>query len=375
MSSIRSSSEWCCRTHDAYNHWKDLAMMFDSHATIQFWGEAVNAAVYLHQRLQIEGRKRSDCNGYQAPYEIPYEMLHGFGKPRHNVKGNNISYQASLHTLRQFRWYASRLIPEVPRQGIFSPRSKLCMMPGYTPDSKTLWRIWDPKFQKVKTQSKVVFDWESNAHMSPQHGSNEIDNFELPDDEKYVEETATGDEPPRASQRSMQIGKRSSSRMHQAPDDEAGNADSRRVRQENQTSQRSAADADNITLGQRLHRENQTARRSATAMKISNPMPPPAPAPPIVNHVTRSQGEASAEAQTASEATGDPFTYAESMESPQGNQWKRAIEEESTLILLKNTYSALYPRKQGNCKLSQLARRGFIRLNGILRGWQSRKRG
>jgi hypothetical protein len=43
----------------------------------------------------------------------------------------------------------------------------------------------------------------------------------------------------------------------------------------------------------------------------------------------------------ASAATGDPYTYAEAMESPQRNYWKRAMDEESTSILLNNTFSAL----------------------------------
>jgi len=68
-------------------------------------------------------------------------------------------------------------------------------MVAYTHDSKTLWRIWDPEFQEVKAQSEVVFDKERNAHMSCQHGSNEIDIFGLPEDEEYLEETDTGDEP------------------------------------------------------------------------------------------------------------------------------------------------------------------------------------
>jgi len=47
----------------------------------------------------------------------------------------------------------------------------------------------------------------------------------------------------------------------------------------------------------------------------------------------------------ASEATGDPFTYAEAMESPQLTKWKRAMEKESTSILLNNTFSALNSRE------------------------------
>jgi len=290
---------------------KARALIIDSQAPVQFSGETVNTAVYLHQRLPNEGLKRkNDRDGYQAPYETPYEMLHGFGKPTHDADGNEILYQASLHNLRRFGCYASRLIPEGQRrQGKFSPRSKPCMMVGYTHDSKTLWRIWDPEFQRVKTQSEVVFDEERNAHMLCQHGSNEIDMFGLPEDEEYVEETDTGDEPLQDSQH-MQIGKRSKSHMHEAPDEEAENAHSRLLCREDQTAQHSAAYAENIAHSRRLRREDQTARRSAAAIKKSSQVPRavPAPAPPIWSRVTRSQGNNSTEALTASGATGDPYT-------------------------------------------------------------------
>jgi hypothetical protein len=144
---------------------KARAMMIDSLAPTQFWEEAVNIGVYLHQRSRNEGLKRNDRDGYQAPYETPYEMLNGFGKLMHDADGNEISYEATLHNQRRFRCYACRLIPEVQRrQGKFNPRSKRCIMVGYTHDSKTLWRIWDPEFQKVNAQSEVVFDVERNCN-------------------------------------------------------------------------------------------------------------------------------------------------------------------------------------------------------------------
>jgi len=231
---------------------KARGMMIDSQAPVQFWGEAINTAVYLHQRSPNEGLKRYDRDGYQAPYETPYEMLHRFGKPTHDADGNEISYQASLHNLRQFGCYASRLIPEVRRrQGKFGPRSKPCMMIGNTHDSKALWRIWDPEFQKVKAKSEVVFDEERNAHMSCQHGSNEIDMFGLSEDEEYVDKTDTGGQ----DSQPMQIGKRSKSHMHEAPDEEAENAHSRRLCREDQTAQLKAADAD-IAHTRRLRRED-----------------------------------------------------------------------------------------------------------------------
>jgi len=230
-------------------------------------------------------------------------------------------------------------------------------MVGYTHDWKTLWRLWDPEFQRVKAQSEVVFDEERNAHMSSQHESNEIDLFELPENEEYVEETDTGDEPLRHRQptqigsQPMQIGKRSKSHMRKAPDEEAENAHSRRLCREDQTAQRLPANAENIAHSQRLRREDQTAWRSAAAIKKSSqvtpaaPAPAPAPATPIGTRVTRSQGRNSTKALTASAATGDPYTYAEAMESPQRDHWKRAMEEESTSILLNNTFSALNTRE------------------------------
>ena len=88
------------------------AMMIDSHAPIEFWGEAVNTAVYLHQRSPNEGLKRNDRDGYQALYETPYEMLHRFGKPMPDADGNEILYQASIHNLPRFGCYAGRLSPK-----------------------------------------------------------------------------------------------------------------------------------------------------------------------------------------------------------------------------------------------------------------------
>jgi len=165
-------------------------------------------------------------------------------------------------------------------------------MVGYTHDPKTLWRLWDPKFQIINAQSEVVFDEEMNAHMSCHHESNEIDMFELPEDEEYVEETDTGDEPLRDSPPTQigsqptqirshpaQIGKRSKSHMHKAPDQEAENTHSRRLRREDQTAQRSAANAENIAHSRRLRREDQNARRSAAAIKKSSQVQPAAPAP------------------------------------------------------------------------------------------------
>jgi hypothetical protein len=128
--------------------------------------------------------------------------------------------------------------------------------------------------------------------------------------------------------------------MHEAPDVEAENAHSRRLHQEDQTAQHSVGDAENIAFSRRIRREDQSVQHSTAAIKIASP------APPIASRVTRSQGKSSAESPMASQVTGDPFTYVEAMECPQRNQWKRAMEEESPLILLNNTFSALNSREE-----------------------------
>jgi len=77
-------------------------MMIDSQAPIQFKGEAVNAAVCLLQKSPNEDLNISVPNGYQAPYKMPYMMLHAFGKLTQNAAGNKILYQAFLHNLHRF---------------------------------------------------------------------------------------------------------------------------------------------------------------------------------------------------------------------------------------------------------------------------------
>jgi hypothetical protein len=161
------------------------AMTIHSEAPIQFWRAAVITAVYLHQRSPNKGLKKIDRDGHKAAYKTPYKMLDGFCNPTDNADRNEISYHTSIYNLCQFECYASRLIPEVQHcQGKLGPCSKPCMMIGYTHHSKMLWRIWDPEFLKVNTQSEVVFDKQRNAHMSCQHESNEIDIFGLPEDKE-----------------------------------------------------------------------------------------------------------------------------------------------------------------------------------------------
>jgi len=185
------------------------AIILDSQALLEFWGEAVNPAVYLHQRMANEGLTRSDDrDGFKAPYNTPYEMLHSYGKPEFDKPLDDptckrINYSAPLRHLCRFGCYTSRLIPEKQRTDQkLGAWSMACMMVGYVHDSTTLWRIWDPEHNTVKAQSDVIFDEERNAYISSPQSlqrkqgvyddepkeMTEIDIFGLPQEETHIED-------------------------------------------------------------------------------------------------------------------------------------------------------------------------------------------
>jgi len=147
-------------------------MILDSQAPLEFWGEAVNTAVYLHQRMPNEGlTRRDDRDGFKAPYDTPYKMLHSHGNlefdtPLNDPTCKKINYKAPLHHPRRFGCYATRLIPEKQRPDQkLGAWSKACMMVGYVHDSTTLWRIWDPEHNTVKAHSDAIFDKERNPYI------------------------------------------------------------------------------------------------------------------------------------------------------------------------------------------------------------------
>jgi hypothetical protein len=76
------------------------AMMIDSQAVVQFWGEVVSTAVNLHQRSLNEGlKKKTIHHGYQVPYNMQHHELHGFGQSMPDVNGNNIMFEGTLRNL------------------------------------------------------------------------------------------------------------------------------------------------------------------------------------------------------------------------------------------------------------------------------------
>jgi hypothetical protein len=72
--------------------------------------------------------------------------------------------------------------------------------------------------------------------------------------------------------------------------------------------------------------------------------------PPCTNPITRGQVKISANtliimAKALTSTTSDPSPYAEAVDSPQHDHWKRAMEEECTSILLNSTFTTVNSRE------------------------------
>jgi len=209
----------------------------------------------------------------------------------------------------------------------------------YNNDSKKLWRIWDPAFQQVKAQSEVNFDDNGDEHMSCQYENIKIyiDMFRLSGDNEYIVELDARDEPLRGhDSHPTQLGRKSTSHITDATNDEAANTHRSRCSWTNQPPQHSAANTD-IAHSWHLHWEDQTPHSSATRINISSEVPTVARAPPLVSRVTRCQGKASTKVQLP--CTAVPFTYVGEMDSPQWDLSTWAMEVETTSTLINNIFS------------------------------------
>jgi len=230
-------------------------------------------------------------------------------------------------------------------------------MVGYVHDSTTLWRIWDPSFRVVRSQSDVIFDEERNAHSSCLYGD-QTDIFELPEETEYVEEIETGGDGllhDHAGTSRTGEGHGSADHDcthddtdHNLPDNHRSLPASTGVRSRPPDEEDAPpVSRDTVVHNRHLRRVNDKARRTVAMTKQSCQ-----PQPPLTNRVTRSQVTISAyaliimaKALTSTSINSDAFTYAEAMDSPQRDDWKRAMEEECTSILLNNTFTTINSRE------------------------------
>jgi hypothetical protein len=170
---------------------KARAMMIDSQAPLEFWGEAVMSAAYLHRRTPSRALRG----------KTPWEMLHSHIKKKNGDTENGDAEPVGpppIHHLRRFGCLAHKRIPEDQRTDKkLGERSKHAMMVGYVHNSTSMWRIWDPDFKKTIQTSDVDFDEEINCYTTcpppavSESDGKAIDPFGLPEKEpihvEYVE--------------------------------------------------------------------------------------------------------------------------------------------------------------------------------------------
>jgi len=231
-------------------------------------------------------------------------------------------------------------------------------MVGYVHDSTTHWMIWDRAFRAVRSQSDVIIDEQSNAHTCLHRDQREI--FEVPEEMEYVEEFETGGD----GLLHDHAGTSRTGEGHKSGNHDCTENDTDPILPDADNGQRAPASTgvrscppdeedaqpvsrETVVHNRHLRRQHDKPRRTAAMTKQSC-----LPQPPLMNHVTRSQVKIStnalivmAKALTSTSINSDPFTYAETIDSPQRDHWKRAMDEECTLILLNNTFTTINSRE------------------------------
>jgi len=103
-----------------------------------------------------------------------------------------------------------------------------------------------------------------------------------------------------------------------------------------------------VVHNRHLRRENDNACQTAAMTRLSCQ-----PQTPCTNRVRRSQVKISAnvlnimaKALGSTSINSEPFTYEQAMDTPQREDWKRAMDEECTSIMLKNTFTTINSREE-----------------------------
>ena len=225
------------------------------------------------------------------------------------------------------------------------------MMVSYVQDSTTLWKIWDPAFQVVRSQWNVVFDEERNSYASCLPGDH-TDIFGPLEETEYIGEIdrgygllqtqdneTGGDGLNHDHAGNSRTGEGHGSGDHDCTDNDTdrnlADADNRRSLPEGTFVSSRPPDEedappvsrDAVVHNQHLRRENDKACRTAPMTKHS------CQPPPHTNRITRGQVKISANApiimpKSPASTTSNPFTYVEQIDSPQHEHRKQAMEVE-----------------------------------------------
>ena len=127
------------------------SMLHNYSMPLQFWGEAINTAVYVLNRVSSR-----TLHG-----DTPYTKWYGV-KP-------DVSY---------FRVFGSLCYAHVPKplRRKLDSKARECIFVGYCLTSKA-YRLWCPKKKKILIARDVIFDEETSSHFSPPTSSSSSSSF------------------------------------------------------------------------------------------------------------------------------------------------------------------------------------------------------
>lgn len=141
---------------------KARCLVFDSHLSKEFWGEAVLSSVYLINRTETSAIPEK-----KTPAEIWY-----------NCKPN-------LEKIKRFGCIAYNLIPKENRQSKLDSRSHKMIMVGYADNG---YRLWDATKRKIVLGRNVIFDESSDYVKIPVEMRHETVKEEQIEKESEIEE-------------------------------------------------------------------------------------------------------------------------------------------------------------------------------------------
>ena len=141
---------------------KARMMLLEARLPESFWAEAVNTAMYLHNRSQT--RSLNNMTPYKAWNGVKPDLSH----------------------IKVFSCDAYLFAPNEKR-GKLQAKSQKCTHMGYGWNTTKMWRLWDPTGRRVIIRSNVRFDKGSLGGRQPLEIAQELE--EEPD-EGHIERPA-----------------------------------------------------------------------------------------------------------------------------------------------------------------------------------------
>jgi hypothetical protein len=311
-------------------------LLQDSQAPAHLWAEAANTAVYLLNRM-------------------PTTALHSCETPYKAVYGK----EANLQHLRVFGAVAWVHVENQQRTSKLDPKAWRGILVGYDPHNQRVYRIFNPKTQKVHVTAHVTLDEKIDGQ--PKFMKNHTNNI-YPTEDGPINQDINNDEEDQYQVINTLDHSHQTPLLPETTHQEQPPPDQQQEEEEEEQSEIMS----NIPEVRRLQLWNMKEPRTSTSVQrtkwCENPICQILP----TRHKAHSSEELDEDdINLASPTTtaihmacivdegitstiGDPLTYNQAMASPHAQAWRRAMEEEYDSLVRNKTWSLVEPPKGAN---------------------------